>query len=477
MESYVLKMHNSIINTINSEISCLSEKANELEKKQFLLLEKINGIKNTPENLKAHKNIRSQLSVIQRDSKELQEYVSVKSDKITQLQRWVKDDNQNISKLTTAMESLSNVKNLRGETELRLKNGKLKPVNTGCIKNIIYKNRYAEEKAQAKDKYNSGDNNFSINFMKEKIKSTKEDITKSESEISKLKDDIKPIQKKIDELKNQKQVLDEKDSSLKEKTALKYKPAEMELKEVENKLNNIQSKKLKLEAKLVEYHKKASARLLEFGRIYHSNAGCSVLNKAAREIYRKNNLSNLPRISSTEIYNEYYKAHADNYRSGEWKELKSLIEQSCRGDTKDIVQAATDDLYQPQGKMIKTFRGQGITEAGYNKLVKSFENIKKKNPEQIPVFKAAQFFSTSKTKSVAEGFSVAGRGERAILFVVQGNSGRNLSVDHGLQFNNGGENEILYSPKACFGVSKIEGNTIYLQETKYYEDAPVMPYE
>ncbi|NRN28519.1 hypothetical protein [Photorhabdus heterorhabditis] len=471
-----MKMHNNI-NTINSEINLLSANASELEKKYFPLLEKINRIKNTPENLKEHKSIRSQLSAIQHESEKLRTDVNVKSDNINQLQRWVKNDNQNISKLTKAMESLSNLKNLGGETELRLKNGKLKPVNTGCIKNIIHKNRYAEEKAQAKDEYNSGDNNLSINFMKEKIKSTKEDITKSESEISKLKDDIKPIQKKIDELKNQKQVLDEKDSSLKEKTALKYKPAEMELKEVENKLNNIQSKKLKLEAKLVEYHKKASARLLEFGRIYHSNAGCSVLNKAAREIYRKNNLSNLPRISSTAIYNEYHKAHADNYRSGEWKELKSLIEQSCRGDTKDIVQAATDDLYQPQKKMIKTFRGQGITEAGYNKLVKSFENIKKKNPEQIPVFKAAQFFSTSKTKSVAEGFSVAGTGERAILFVVQGNSGRNLSVDHGLQFNNGGENEILYSPKACFGVSKIEGNTIYLQETKYYEDAPVMPYE
>ncbi|WP_214085439.1 hypothetical protein [Photorhabdus heterorhabditis] len=473
-----MKMHNSInINTINSEISCLSAKASELEKKQFLLLGKINGIKNTPENLEARKNIRSQLSVIQHDSEKLRGDVSVKSDNITQRQRWVKDDNQNISKLTTAMESLSNVKNLGGETELRLKNGKLKPVNTGCIKNIIHKNRYAEEKAQAKDKYNSGDNNLSINFMKHKIESTKKDITKLESEISKLEDDIKPIQKKIDELKNQKQVLDEKDSSLKEKTALKYKPAEMELKEVDNTLNNIQSKKLKLEAKLVEYHKKASARLLEFGRIYHSNAGCSVLNKAARAIYRKNNLSDLPSISSKAIYNEYYKAHADNYRQKEWQNVKSLIEQSCQGNTKDIVQAAADDLYQPQGKMIKTYRGQGITEAGYNKLVRNFENTKRNNPDQIPVFKAAQFFSTSKTKSVAEGFSVAGRGERAILFVVQGNSGRSLRVDYGLQFNNGGENEVLYSPKACFGVSKIEGNTIYLHETKYHEDTPVMPYE
>ncbi|WP_434525718.1 hypothetical protein [Photorhabdus asymbiotica] len=473
-----MKIHNSInINTINSEISCLSAKASELEKKQFLLLGKINGIKNTPENLEARKNISSQLSVIKNNSTKLQDDVNVKSSRINQLQNWVKNDNKDISELTKAMENLSNVKNLGGETELRLKNGKLKPVNTGCIKNIIHKNRYSEEKAQAKDKYNSGDNNLSINFMKHKIESTKKDITEFESEISKLKDDIKPIQKKIDELTNQKQVLDKKDSSLKEKIALEYKSEKMELEKFQKELNNIQSKKIKLEAKLVEYHKKASERLLEFGRIYQSNAGCSVLNKAAREIYRKNNLSDLPGISNKAIYDEYYKAHNDNYRPKEWQNVKLLIEQSCRGNTKDIVQAAADDLYQPQGKMIKTYRGQGITEAGYNKLVKSFKNIKRNNPEQIPVFKAAQFFSTSKTKSVAEGFSVAGRGERAILFVVQGNSGRSLSVDYGLQFNNGGENEVLYSPKACFGVSKIEGNTIYLHETKYYEDAPVMPYE
>lgn len=195
-----------------------------------------------------------------------------------------------------------------------------------------------------------------------------------------------------------------------------------------------------------------------FSTIYQSNKGSEFINHIVRRM-RGNNLS-LKKIKADDIIEEYWRSFSNNIKDKEFKEIKQNI-NSAWSSMEKIAIFAAEHIYRPRKNDIITFRGQGMTSKGFDKLKTQYhaDQADKKNT----VYQFDQFVSTSSDKSVAEGFAKNSPFDVKVMIKITGNSSCRLNVADEVRFMNN-ENEHLYSPLACFIVEDIKGNTITLRE-------------
>lgn len=231
----------------------------------------------------------------------------------------------------------------------------------------------------------------------------------------------------------------------------------------------------KLERKAGEAEAKTREVRETFSIVYQSNAGCKALNRVARNVF-----GNSPPVNTdcgNKVVDEYRKAHGYEIFSRGTKELKHTIKAHC-SDLSKLVKTGAEAWYSPTGKNITSFRGQGMTQSGVDKLITRFNADKSNNTESV--YNLGQFFSTSTKQTVATAFANRSQDHVRVLFEVKGNSSNGLSIPGGLQFQND-EGERLYSPLANFKVTNIQKQSsnvyhIALEEVGKVKRAPLLPY-
>lgn len=458
-----------ILSKASDLISSVEKNQSKIDGKAKYFLENVNRLKNSGEIRGKVKALSNEMSSIKSEIASVNEKRVHFSETLKTYGKEVLDSSNKVGVINKLIQSTdgSNKGKIKvsDETVLRMKEGKLKTLNAGCIKNLFNKGRYSKEIAAASKEYGTGGNDVTVGFIKREIKGYESTLKKHEEKYFAEMNDCEKLNEKVRGIE-QRQVKISDD--------MKIIDTDFQIAIKGNIRENGRGTNLNLNSGNKDVKK--TERSNEFGLIYQSNAGCRVLNAVAREIFRNGVDKSALHIKSSTIYDEYKLAHSDNLRPKEWQRVKADIENFCDENLAEHVKTAADDYYKPTGNFTKSFRSQGITISGYKEIEKALKNAQEKNPNNFPVFKAAQFFSTSKKEKVAEDFSAGISDEKIIKFVVTGNSGSGINVPSSLQFNNGGESEHLYSPKACFLVKKVEGNTIHLQEANYNEEASPMPY-
>ncbi|WP_323084462.1 ADP-ribosyltransferase domain-containing protein, partial [Providencia alcalifaciens] len=206
----------------------------------------------------------------------------------------------------------------------------------------------------------------------------------------------------------------------------------------------------------------------DFSAIYQTNAGCKAINSQARHLFGAS--AQPVSLSGSKVIAEYERVHGSDIFAKSNKDLKFTLKSKCE-DLSDLVKTAAKNWYTPSEKNTTTYRGQGITQQGLDKL---------KSSGNTTVYCLGQFFSTSSNLTVAQNFATQSQDDHKIMFIVKGNSGSGIAVSGGLRFNND-ESEVLYSPHANFTVTKIthtKNNTynVTLEEVKPQQGAKLLPY-
>lgn len=212
-----------------------------------------------------------------------------------------------------------------------------------------------------------------------------------------------------------------------------------------------------------------------FATLYQTNAGAKALNAEAR--YQFGNGSKGGYLRSNKVIAEYIEAHEGNIFTRGNSDLKLTLASYC-GDVTQLVSDTAKALYTPSDTDILTYRGQGMTENGFVKLLGQFLKDTKHNT--VTTYKLGQFFSTSTKPKVAMGFARRSKDDIQIMFRLQGNSSNGVHVDDGLAFKNK-EHETLYSPLANFQVVAIKERgpdsfRIDMIEVPRKDDAELLPY-
>lgn len=377
---------------------------------------------------------------------------------------------------------LDRVSNFDDSKALRMKNNSVKTVNTSLFKNLLNGKRYAEEAKYFVSKFQTN----KVQGIKEKLNNELAHLDRKsnelESAIKSGNEDIKTLSVKLVGIEaEQSNLLDNNFETVKKWVDIrthKIEPLENKIIKIDEEINSLNksielsNKTIEAESKLIE--KERSKRVKEFCTIYQSNSGCKSMNETARAIF--GNGGKITPIDHKAVYNEYYRCCEDQLRPSEWRTKKTELSYLCKGNIKTVVSNIAEDIYQPSKNEIITYRGQGITNAGFEKIKSDLKDASTRNKR--PIYNAGQFFSTAVNKDLAESFSVAHRGknETAIMFEIKGNSSTTMHADHDLQFNIGRDNEEIYSPLASFMVTKIVGNTIYLSECDRRDKGISLPY-
>lgn len=379
------------------------------------------------------------------------------------------------SKKGEISKELNRVSNFDDSKALRMKNGSVKTVNTSLFKNLLHGKRYAEEARYFVSKFQTNKVQDIKAKLNNEIANLDNNSNELDSAITNVKKDIKTLSVKLVGMETeQSNLIDNNIETLKERDRIKtseINPLENEIIKIDKKID-VLNKKIETESKLSE--KERRKRIDEFCTIYQTNSGCKSMNKTARTIFGDG--GTITPIDHKAVYNEYYRCCEDQLRSSEWKDKKRELLSLCKGDIETVVRNVAEDIYKPSKNTIITYRGQGITKTGFEKIKSALDDACTRNKR--PVYNAGQFFSTAVDKSLAKSFSVAhkGKNEIAIMFEIKGNSSTTMRADHDLQFNLGRDNEEIYSPLASFMVTKIVGNTIYLSECDRNDRGVSLPY-
>ncbi|ENM3803743.1 hypothetical protein NTH48_003271 [Vibrio cholerae] len=377
---------------------------------------------------------------LNKDIKKVRQVTSDLTFEISNLARLTSTFKGQISEKKSQIQSLNNIAEKHGDNSIvRLKGKQFKygePSN--FIKKILHSNRYETERKKASEIMKISTTEISaktsISELNKQVKSLEVDLKMANTNLGKIQKDLTLAENLQYEINN-------------DISAIK------KIEDNEKKAN---------EAKQKAYQ--------DFCLVYQSNEGCKALNKEARKIYR--NSVNGGSLISSKVIREYERVHGSEIFGRGNKDLKYRIQAQCE-DLSNSVKEAAKAVYTPSLENVKTYRGQGMTLQGIELLQENYEH--KPDTVYIP----GQFFSTSSMKAVATSFANQSDDHIKVLFTVNGNSSKGLSVPGGLTFNNN-EGERLYSPIANFKVTKIEhsGTNYYvsLQETKQEKDATLLPY-
>lgn len=364
---------------------------------------------------------------------------------VTELKTLATVINKELAKDQSLLKSLQSVSKKHGENAtVRLKNDHFKfGQASNFFKKMVSSSRYQAEREAAVKKINAEGSTISagkaITTLQAKVDEglyradkTKTWMAEENQKVQSFKNEIKKFESNIDELS-------------------------------------------KMERKAGEAEAKTRAARETFSIVYQSNAGCKALNSVARHVF-----GNSPPVNTkcgSNVVDEYRKAHGYEIFSHGAKELKHTIEAHC-SDLSKLVKTGAEAWYTPTGKNITSFRGQGMTQSGVDKLITRFNADKSYNTESV--YNLGQFFSTSTKQTVAAAFANSSQDDVRVLFKVNGNSSNGLSIPGGLQFQND-EGERLYSPLANFKVTNIQKQSsnvyhIALEEVGKVKRAPLLPY-
>lgn len=345
----------------------------------------------------------------------------------------------------SVLNNLKNISSQHGEdASVRLKGDQFKfGQPTGFFAKVFNGSRYQLEREAAAQKFNVNSSEISvssaISIVNDKIHSANNKMESLDKEISSHKTELRDLQ-------SRQMGIEEKIRSL-----------------------------AKSEADANKANAAGKEQRAVFAAIYQSNAGCAALNAEAR--YQFGNASSGGRLRSSDVLSEYQSVHGSNIFGKGNAEMKSTISANC-GNLAALAKASAKALYTPRNENIVTHRGQGMTDKGINQLIEQFNTDKNNN--DVTVYKAGQFFSTSTISKVASDFAKRSDDDVKVLFKVTGNSSHSLVVRGGLQFENK-EGEKLYSPLANFKVTNISRSSdgmyhVGLQEVAQTKTATALPY-
>lgn len=350
-----------------------------------------------------------------------------------------------ITSSQSLLESLKSVSKKHGDNAtVRLKNDHFKHAQpNNFVKKTLNKNRYQSESVAAVKISNAQGSKISAGNA---ITALQSKIDSAISRVNKLKTEATEGNQKINSLKEQISLLD-------------------------TELNKIST----VENKAKEGFEKNKKTKQDFFMIYQSNAGCKGINAVARNIY--GNGPTAEEVSGSKVVDEYRNAFGYEIFSRGNKPLVLSIKANC-SELSELVKKGAKALYTPRENNSTTYRGQGMTHNGIDKLTTQFKADKSNHTETA--YKLGQFFSTSTKPSVAKEFANRSHDNVKVLYEVRGNSSNGLSVTGGLSFNND-EGERLYSPLANFKVtdiSKTQSGTyhVMLEEVAKVDRAPLLPY-
>lgn len=321
---------------------------------------------------------------------------------------------------------------LGGDASIRLKGNNFKP---GSGNALFSGSRYQKERADAATKLGVPGKEVSASKA---ISIVSSEIKNNKAELTSLRQD-----------------LGHKEAELKDVRIMQIK---------DGKLGNVSTAKTSTDS--VDPQTKKARQ--EFSLIYQSNAGCKALNAEAR--YQSGQSKTPGSLSGSKVIAEYQRSKGDNIFSGGNKDIKNTI-NACSTNLSSLVKTGAKAWYTPGGETIKTHRGQGMTQAGFNALTNG------------QTYKLGQFFSTSKSANVAKEFANDSKDAVKVMFEVEGNSSRGIFVGNGLSFGNSvTEEEKIYSPLAHFKVTRIVPagasgiNKVVLKEVKPSDNATLLPY-
>lgn len=182
-------------------------------------------------------------------------------------------------------------------------------------------------------------------------------------------------------------------------------------------------------------------------------------------------------MSGNKVVEEYRRVHGYEIFSRGNKVLESTIKANC-SNLSGLVKTGAKAWYTPTEKNITTYRGQGITPSGINKLISQFDADKQNKTETV--YNLGQFFSTSRDANVASDFAKRSLDDENVIFKVKGNSSNGLSIPGHLLFENN-ESERLYSPLANFKVTAVsraasKAYHVTLEEVTKGDKAQLLPY-
>ena len=403
----------------------------------------INSIRNT--TVAPMNDIRQKRIELSKFSKNLSQNISSIINCVTELNKSITAYKKNIASNQKLLKSLQSVSAKHGENaSVRLKKDNFKYGQANnFFKNTFHGNRYQTEREAAVKKINAEGCTVSVGMV---INTLQSKIDSALSKVDELKKEVAEYEKKIDNIEARKYGIEEKIEKL---------------------------AKIESDAKIVNEKKHKTRQ--DFSLIYQSNAGCKALNIEARHQFSR--APSAGKVSGNKVVEEYRRVHGYEIFSRGNKALESTIKANC-SNLSEMVKTGAKAWYTPTEKNITTYRGQGITPNGINKLISRF-NADKQNKTET-VYKLGQFFSTSRNVNVARDFAKRSPDVEKVIFKVKGNSSNGLSIPGGLSFENN-EGERLYSPLANFKVtalSRVAPNTYHvtLEEVTKGDKAQILPY-
>ncbi|MDR6352608.1 hypothetical protein [Pantoea sp. SORGH_AS_0659] len=361
---------------------------------------------------------------------------------VTELNKSIAAHKKNISGNESLLKSLQSVSAKHGENvSVRLKNDHFKYGQaSNFLKNTFHGNRYQAEREAAVKKVNAEGSTVSAGMAINKLQSK---IDSAMSKVNELKKEVAGYDKKIDNIEERKYRIEEKIDKL---------------------------AKIEIDAKKADEINQKNRD--NFSIIYQSNAGCNAINIEARHQF-----SGAPsggKASGNKVVEEYRRVHGYKIFTRGNKVFESTIKANC-SNLSELVKTGAKAWYTPTKKNITTYRGQGITPSGINKLISQF-NADKQNKTET-VYNLGQFFSTSIDINVASYFANCSPDDEKVIFKVKGNSSNVLSIPGGLSFENN-KGERLYSPLANFKVttvSKVASNIYHVTLEEVTKDDKVQP--
>lgn len=364
---------------------------------------------------------------------------------VTELNKSITAHRNNIAGNQSLLKSLHSVSEKHGaNASVRLKNDHFKYGQaSNFFKNTFHGNRYKTEREAAVKKVNAEGSTVSAGMV---INTLHSKIYSALSKVDELKKEVAEYDKKIDNIEARKYGIEEKIDKL---------------------------AKIETDAKKAD-EKKHMARQ-DFSLIYQSNAGCKALNVEARHQF--SSAPSAGKVSGNKVVEEYRRVHGYEIFSRGNKVLESTIKANC-SNLSELVKTGAKAWYTPTEKNITTYRGQGITPSGINKLISQFDADKQNKTETV--YNLGQFFSTTRYVNVASDFAKRSPDDEKVIFKVKGNSSNGLSIPGGLSFEND-EGERLYSPLANFkvtAVSRVASNAynVTLKEVTKGDKVQLLPY-
>lgn len=394
------------------------------------------NVKDVQEDLhkakQSYQKIFNDLSKAKNTVNELNQKIDLQKQAIDCCQSWIK--------------KLTSVSAQKGaETIVRFKSNNFKEMQTSSIKNFFHNSRYQGELKEAAELSGANGNKVSAGVA---MKALQEKIDGFQSELANNNNQLATQLNKVSRLKNQSYNIDTKIHNLENSIAITRKREE--------------------EIKAVK---------VNFSMIYQSDAGCKAINAAVDRL--KENASSEIKLDAKKVIKHYHESKGiDVFDKASGKKIEQSIRVNC-SLLGDLVQKAVIDFYNPKGEFVKTYRGQGMTKSGFEKLCKQFHDDN--NNKTKTVYDADRFLSSSLDENIAESFANKSKDVIKVIFEVKGFSCEVLSP--GILLFEENERDLVYSPLANFIVTDVTAPVkksgfyrVKLEEVSRRAEAQRMPY-